>query len=390
MAAIYEHKSRGLQIKWKLHMPDGSCSNKYRYVHTRAVAEQVRRDCEFLESGSRAGNLSTREIAQARRDGLLTELEARTLSGGKVVVEYNLKKVLEAYRTTISISNTPVAFEKAFSKATLIALWLKRYPIPLLTDSDIKAYVVGRKDGKITYKNKKTGFIRVGARPKTIANEIQILRGIIDEAMKLGMVESNPARLVAVPVKSSRLLRALSLQEIDKVLETAVVNRHLMHGQLLEFIHVALFTGFRRSELRTLTWDDINFDTRRIVIQSKPIDGEPDFTPKSGTARFKSIPDKIMPLLQAMERRGRFVFGGDKPYHVDSISQVTRLLMRRAGLIGVSLHHCRHTYGSWLLRKTGDLSFVQGEMGHLDISTTKKYMHTIEDTNDPARSFDYE
>lgn len=390
MAAVYEHKSRGFQVRWKLYFADGSHADKYRYIHNRSEAEQVRRDCDFLENGSRSGNLSVREIGQARRDKLITELEARTLSGGKVVAEYDLHRVMEAYRTTISISNTPVAFKKAYAKATLISMWLKRHPIPLLTDSDVKAYVVGRKDGKITFKNKKTGFARVGAKPKTIANEIQIMRGIIDEAVKLGMVESNPARLVAVPVKSSRLLRALSLDEIDKVLKAAVDNQHLMHGQLLEFIHVALFTGFRRSELRTLTWDDINFDTRRIVIQSKQIDGEPDFTPKSGTARFKSIPDKIMPLLQNMERRGRFVFGGDQPYHVDSLSQVVRLLMRRAGLVGVSLHHCRHTYGSWLLRRTGDLSFVQGEMGHLDISTTKKYIHTIEDANDPARSFDYE
>jgi integrase len=204
------------------------------------------------------------------------------------------------------------------------------------------------------------------------------------------MLETNVARDVAVPVKSSRLVRSLSLDEVGRVIAAAEQNKHLMHGQLYEFIHVALFTGFRRSELRTLTWDDINFDTRRIIVQSKQIDGEPDFTPKSGSARYKSVPDKLMPLLSEMTRSGRFVFGGDKPYHIDSISQVVRLLMRRAGLVGVSLHHCRHTYGSWLLKRTGDLSLVQGEMGHMDLSTTKRYMHTVEDLNDPARAFDYE
>ncbi len=62
--------------------------------------------------------------------------------------------------------------------------------------------------------------------------------------------------------------------------------------------------------------------------------------------------------------------------------------MLRARLPGLSLHRCRHTYSSWILRKTEDLKYVQEELGHLDIGTTKLYMHTIE-TDDPARSFDY-
>jgi len=390
MAAVYPHKSRGLQVRWVLHMPDGSRSTKYRYSHSPAEAEQIRRDCDFLEKGSRSGNLSVREISQARRDSLITELEARNLSGGKVAADYDLPKVVEAYRSTISVSHTHVAFQKAFSKVKLISLWLKKHPIPLLTSSDIKKYVLDRREGRIVYRNKKTGYAPAGAAPKTISNELQMMCGLIDEAVRLGMLEKNPARDVVVPLKSSKLLRALSLDEVGRVIAAAEENRHLMHGQLYEFIHVALFTGFRRSELRTLTWDDINFNTRRIIIQSKQIDGEADFTPKSGNARFKSIPDKLVPLLAEMERKGRFVFGGAAPYHIDSISQVVRLLMRRAGLVGVSLHHCRHTYGSWLLKRTGDLSLVQGEMGHMDLSTTKRYMHTIEDLNDPARSFDYE
>lgn len=390
MASVYKHKKRGYQVRWKLFFPDGSCANKYRYIQNRVEADRVCRDCDFMERGSRAGNLSVREITQARRDGLITEQEARTLSGGKVVSEYDLQKVIDEYRSSIAVSHTDSALCKTLCRIKFLAEWFKKHPIPLLSVSDIKKYVLDRREGRLAYTNAKTGFARIGVSAKTISNELQIMSGIVNEAIRLGMTEANPVKDVHVPIKTDRLRRALSLSEVGAVISAAAEHRHLLHGQIYEFIHVALFTGFRRSELRTLCWDDINFDTRRIVIQSKQIDGEPDFTPKSGTARFKSIPDKIMPLLEGMERRGRFVFGGDKPYNVDSISQVVRLLMRRAGLVGVSLHHCRHTYGSWLLRKTGDLSFVQGEMGHLDISTTKKYIHTIEDASDPARTFDYE
>jgi site-specific recombinase XerD len=70
---------------------------------------------------------------------------------------------------------------------------------------------------------------------------------------------------------------------------------------------------------------------------------------------------------------------------------VVKKIMKLSGLPSdLSLHHLRHTYGSWMLRLTGDLKYVQDEMGHLDISTTKNYMHNIEDRTDPARGFSYE
>ena len=394
VAAVYEHKgktrSRGFQVRWKLYFPDGSFANKYKYLPARQEADSVRRDCDFLEKGSRSGSLSLREVAQARRDGYISEQEARTLTGGKLVADYDLSAVLEAYRKTIAVSHTPVAFEKAFSKAKLICLWLKKNPIPLLTDSDVKRYVLDRREGRLQFRNPKTGFARNGVRPKTVSNEIQIMTGLINEAVKLGMVETNVARSVSVPVKTSKLRKAFSKSDLDRFLVAIDDNRHLLHGQIYEFVMVALYTGFRRSELRTLTWDDIDLVNRRISIQAKSLPGEPDFTPKSGTARSKSIADKLYPIISDIERKGQFLFGGAKPYHIDSISQAVRLVMRRAGLPGWSLHNLRHTYGSWLLRKTGgDLKFVQEELGHLDISTTKNYMHSIE-SDDQGRDFDYE
>lgn len=389
MAAVYPHKSRGYQVRYYLYLPDGSRVTKYRYYQSSVEAEQVRRDCDFIEKGSRAGNLSTREIAQARRDGLINDDEARVLSGGAVVVDYDLDRVVEEYRKTISVSHTPEAFGKAYAKVLLLADWLKRRPIPTLTDADVKEYILARREGNLVFRNAKTGFARVGVSPKTIKNELNLLQGLIDEAVKLRMVDRNAARAVTVPVKTKKVQRALAKAQIDKVVETARRHSRLMHGQILDFVMIALYTGFRRSELRTLTWDDVDLINRRITVQSKPVPDEPDFTPKSGSARSKSIPDKLMPVLQSMDRRGRFLFGGERPYHKDSISQVLRLVMKRAGLVGFSLHNCRHTYGSWLLRKTGDLKYVQDEMGHLDISTTKNYMHSIE-SDDPAKSFDYE
>lgn len=391
MARIYTHKNRGFQVRFFLYFPDGSSIERYRYFPTKSEAETVKRNCEFLESGSRSGNLSHREVILARHDGLINEEEARLLTGGKLAVDYDLDRIMEAHRVTIAISHTPVAYEKAYAKAKLIAGWLASHPIPYLTDSDVKGYVLDRREGRLKFVNAKTKFARVGVRDKTISNEIQIMCGIIDEAVKLKMVEINVARLVSVPVKSSKVRRSLTLLEISALLKAADANHHLMHGQVREFILFALFTGWRRSELRTITWDDINFESKKLIVQSKLIDGEDEFNAKAGVARSMTIPDKLMPIIEGMERKGRFLFGGDAPRDIDSISQVVKLVMRRAGIEGVSLHTCRHTFGSWILRKTGgDLKATQELLGHLDINTTALYMHNILDGNDPSRSLSYE
>lgn len=377
-------------MRYTLYFPDGSCATRYRYYPTRPEADRVSRDCKFLEDGSRSGSLSAREIVQARRDGLLSESDSRVLSGGKVAATYDLEKVFERYIATISVSNSPAAFAKSSGRATWLLGWLRTHPIPDLADADIKKYILDRRTGVITYRNPKSGFALVGVRPKTIRNEVEILIGMIDEAVRLGMVETNVARTVSVPVKTAKLRRSMSLVEINLLLAAALEHRNLMHGQMYEFTLVALYTGFRRSELRTLSWADVNLADHRIFVQSKAIAGEEDFTAKSGSARFKSIPDVLLPILAGMERRGRFLFGGDAPYSADVLSQTMKRLMSIAGLPpDLTLHHCRHTFGSWLLRKTGDLKFVQDEMGHLDLETTRKYMHTIEDAADPGRGFDY-
>jgi integrase len=390
MAALYVHKKRGFQIRFRLYFPDGTDSVKYRYAQTKTSADLLLRECEYLENRSRSCSLAHHEVVQARHSGILSEDECRIITGGKLVTAYDLVRVLAAYDNTIKVSHTPISFKKASKKAALLGVWLQTHPIPSLTDADVKQYIIDRRSGTIAFMNPRSKFARVGVKSKTIKNEVDILKGIVDEAVSLGMVTSNTVRSVSVPTKTSRLRRSLNRDEVQRLVDAIGVHRHLLHGQICEFVLVALYTGYRLSELRTLTWDDINLETRHIYVQSKDIEGEDSFNAKSGEARFKSIADALYPVLDNMERRGRFVFGGDAPYLAEVLSAAVKKVMSRAGLPSdLSLHHLRHTYGSWLLRMTGDLKYVQNEMGHLTIATTQNYMHAIDDSSDPARSFDY-
>ena len=154
---------------------------------------------------------------------------------------------------------------------------------------------------------------------------------------------------------------------------------------------LAIYTGMRRGEIRSLRWEDIHLDTKKIDIQAKIIEGEDEFTPKNGEASTVNIPDRLYEILINMEPKGPYVFGGEKPLPANLFYKAFKEVVLRAGLDpNLALHHTRHTYGSTLLQLTGgDLRYVQEKMRHADINTTKQYMHTILSGNAPEMGLNY-
>jgi len=53
---------------------------------------------------------------------------------------------------------------------------------------------------------------------------------------------------------------------------------------------------------------------------------------------------------------------------------------RKAGLIDVTWHTCRHTFASRLTQKGADLVTVKELLGHSSVAVTMRYAHTNRDT----------
>ncbi|KAA0888696.1 tyrosine-type recombinase/integrase [Oryzomonas rubra] len=399
-AAIYKHK-RGkdkngmdkilFQVRYQLYFPDGSTKDKYKYCGSQRDANTLCRRAEFLENSTRSHSAKPKELIMAQHEGLMTEEEALKFAGNDAVVAYDLKRVFENYKTTNKVSNTAYGHTINLRRADFILGWLEDYPIPTLTENDVRVFILGRLEGTLVHVNTKNGRAVEGVAPKTVRNDLEVLRAIIDEAVTLGMVANNVARKVDCPDKRKKLRRALSKTEITNFLDAAKANAHLAHGYAYYLAMIALYTGMRRAELKWMTWDDVDLDESVIKIEAKEIDGE-EFTTKSGEADVVVIPDRLRALLKEMPREGRFVLGGHRMLNLENITNSISLIIKRARLPPeLSLHNLRHTYGSWLLKKSGgDLKYVQGALRHLDINTTKQYAHVIIGEEDPAKGFDYD
>jgi site-specific recombinase XerD len=62
-----------------------------------------------------------------------------------------------------------------------------------------------------------------------------------------------------------------------------------------------------------------------------------------------------------------------------------RPAVERSGVdFPVRMHDLRHAHASWLLAGGADLKSVMERMGHSQIMTTQKYLHTLPDAQDKA------
>ncbi len=48
------------------------------------------------------------------------------------------------------------------------------------------------------------------------------------------------------------------------------------------------------------------------------------------------------------------------------------------------MHDLRHAHASWLVAGGADLKTVMERMGHAQIMTTQRYLHTLPDSEDAA------
>ena len=89
-----------------------------------------------------------------------------------------------------------------------------------------------------------------------------LLRRILDEACREGLIERNPAELCEIPQGSGHEIIPLRLGQLQRYLKAAE------SAGVLSIIYIGLTSGLRQCELFTLLWAD--FDVRnRCVLQGK-------------------------------------------------------------------------------------------------------------------------
>jgi len=124
-----------------------------------------------------------------------------------------------------------------------------------------------------------------------------------------------------------------------------------------------------------------------MIIKPYPKDDEPR-TLRVSQDLLDTLADRIASLGLGREDLlfpSREVASGAPLSRATFNTRYWRPAVARSGIdFPVRMHDLRHAHASWLLAGGTDLKSVMERMGHAQIMTTQKYLHTLPDADDKA------
>ncbi len=218
----------------------------------------------------------------------------------------------------------------------------------------------------------------------TIARKIATLRSFYKWMVNRGMIQSNPMQLIRTPKQTKRLPKAISVDEVQKLL-TVPDTRRTLGARDRAILETLYSTGVRVSELVGLNRSAVNMVDQTMHVRGK---GKKDRIVPLGGHALQSIRHYLTllePDPRFKEVRQQVAYGQDVPMFVNknggrlSSRSVRRKLdkyLAEARLDpSISPHTLRHSFATHMLDNGADLRAVQELLGHRSLSTTQIYTH---------------
>jgi len=203
--------------------------------------------------------------------------------------------------------------------------------------------------------------------PQSVRHCMYAASGLLSFAVGRGHLADNVATGVKKVKATKNPPRYLSFDEWKQVREVA------QDTHLWPLVATAYYAGFRNSELRFLTWPEIDFD--RDVIT--PVNKE-GFTLKTRESRTVPLNRELKEILAPLRRQRGYCFHNRKGEQFGD-TKLTRefksVVAEPSGLPGFTLHTLRHTFASHLVMKGVSIYKVSQWLGHKSVNTTMIYAH---------------
>ncbi|WP_115787335.1 site-specific tyrosine recombinase XerD [Arthrobacter silvisoli] len=248
---------------------------------------------------------------------------------------------------------------------------------------DVTAFVQALSDGS-------DGAAALGVR--SAARTVVAVRGLHKFWALEGTTTADPASDVHPPMPGKRLPKAISVDEVTRILEAAGTDTPtgLRDRALLEFLYS---TGARISEAVGLDVDDVSLETDSAGQDS----GGPPIVRLFG----KGSKERLVPLGSYGARAiGAYLVRGRPLLAAKGKGTPALFLNARGGRISrqsawtilktaadkanitkdVSPHTLRHSFATHLLEGGADVRVVQELLGHASVTTTQVYTLVTADT----------
>lgn len=250
---------------------------------------------------------------------------------------------------------------KAYSPATIttyrnefiqLLKILKNKPAEQLNVDDLKRYMVFAME-------------KEGISENTAHSRLNALKFYFEQVLKREKFFWEIPR----PKKAIQLPKVFSQDEIAGIINSLTNKKHKL------MLMLAYSAGLRVSEVVTLkTYEP---DASRMTIFIHAAKGKKD--------RLVALSPVLLVMLRAYieeykPAKNGYLFEGslkETAYSSRSLQQVIQAAKKKAGVIRPgSIHSLRHSFATHLIEKGTDVTMIQKLLGHNDIKTTLRYLHS--------------
>lgn len=223
----------------------------------------------------------------------------------------------------------------------------------------------------------------------------RIIHQALDYAVRMNMIEKNPADYVDPPRKRSYQPSIWDEDTIKRALDI-FRNTNIWVPVLL-----AIYTGMRIGEITALKWDDINLEQGYIVVSKTLMKINRQLYIKEkgenkSSYRIVAISSNVIEELKQWRRKQEqykeklkelyhnegFVctFEDGRVQDPKYITKVFQKTIEKHGLPKIRFHDLRHTHASLLLKHGVDPKHISDRLGHSTITTTLNiYSHVFDE-----------
>jgi integrase/recombinase XerC len=215
-----------------------------------------------------------------------------------------------------------------------------------------------------------------GLSKTSVARALAAVRSLFRWLARRGVVDQNPAALVATPRLPKKLPRVPTIEEINSVLDAGMPEQAPFPERDRVIFELLYGCGLRNSELVGINLDDIHWSNEAILVRGKG--RKQRLVPFGDTAaqamrdylpvRQKMLADqkKTSTALSVNLRGGRLT--------TRSVGRIVKQIAIARGLSpDLHPHTLRHAFGTHMLEEGADLRAIQELLGHERLATTQRY-----------------
>lgn len=222
----------------------------------------------------------------------------------------------------------------------------------------------------------------------TVRQVHAVLRRALQQGVRWGWTETNPATLASPPRVRNRQIESPDPIAVVRLIEAARTT----NPDLATFLHVAVTTGARRGELCGLHWNSIDFEAGTVIIARSVIEGSKgailEKDTKTHAVRRVAVDTTTIQILREHQVRCRaraeacgtllpstaYVFSrspdGAAPWVPNEVTKAYISVRKSIGLQSIRLHDLRHFAATRLLAAGIPVRTVSGRLGHSNASST--------------------